>query len=101
VAQQTQAELLVVVDHSDVKAGELAVVGKMGEACFCSQVFRAQRRKHSDALSDLAQTSGPLLAHSFSAGYSMKGRTVSVAGRDMQELQEEDAMNSGTVVDSM
>lgn len=42
VAQLTQAVLLVVVVRNDVKAGEPAVVGKMGEACFYSQVFHDQ-----------------------------------------------------------
>ncbi len=87
--------------HSDVKAEEPAVVEKMAEAYSYSRVFHDQQRKHSDVSNDLAQTSEALLAHSFSADCSMEGRTVFVAGRDMQELQEEGAMSSGIVIDSM
>lgn len=101
MVQQTQVVLAVVEAHSDVKAGEPAVVEKMGEAYSCSQVFHDQQRKHSDVSNDLVQTSEALLAHSFSADYSIEGRMVFVAGRDMQELQEEDAMSLGIVIDSM
>jgi hypothetical protein len=101
VAQLTQAVLLGVVVHNDVKAGEPAVVEKMEEACFYSQVSHDQQRKRSDVSNGLILTSEVLLAHSFSADYSMEGLTVFVGGRNMQELQEEGAMNLGIVVDSM
>jgi len=64
-------------------------------------VFHDQQRKSFDVSNDLVQTSEVLLAHSFSASYSMEGLMVFVDGRNMQELQEEDAKNLGIVIDSM
>ena len=101
MAQLTQVVLLGVVVHNDVKAGEPAVVEKMEEACFYSQVSHDQQRKRSDVSNGLILTSEVLLAHSFSASYSMEGLMVFVDGRNMQELQEEDAKNLGIVIDSM
>ncbi len=91
----------MVVAHSDVAVGELAVVERMAEACPYSQVCRGQQRKHSDVSNDLTQISEVLPAHSLSADCSMEGRRVFVAGRDMQELQEEDAMSLDIAIDSM
>ena len=86
--------------HSDVWPGELAVGEKMEEACFYSQGFHDQQRMSSDVSNDLVQTSEALLAHSFSADYNMEDPKVFVGDRYMQELQEEDAMMKGIVVDS-
>lgn len=91
----------MVVGHSDVWAGELAVGEKMEEACFYSQAFHDQLKRNSDASNDLVQTSVSLLAHSSSADYSTGDLTVFVDDRHMQELQEEDATRKGIVVDSM
>lgn len=106
MAQLPQVALLVVVvvvvvAHNDVGAEEPAAGEKMEEACFYSQVFHDQQRKSFDVSNDLVQTSEVLLAHSFSASYSMEGLMVFVDGRNMQELQEEDAKNLGIVIDSM
>lgn len=90
----------MVVVHNDVRAEEPAVGEKMEEACFYSQAFHDQQRKSSDVSSDSVQTSEALLAHSFSASYSMEGLMVFDDGRNMQELQEEDEKNLGIVVDS-
>jgi hypothetical protein len=88
---------LGVVGHSDVWA---AAVEKMEEACFYSQVFHGPQKTSSDVSNDLVQISEDLLVHNFSAGYSMEDLKVFVDGRHTQELQQEDAMRMGIVVDS-
>lgn len=90
----------MVVAHSDVWAGALAVGVKMGEACFDSQAFHGRQKMSSGVSNGLVPPSEAPLAHSFLVDYSMEGLKVFVDGRHTQEPQAVDAMSLDIEVDS-